>query len=571
MRTANLILILIALAVVNSVCADASAQGPNALGTLSSSETKYEWIPALSDTGITGKLTGRHDELGIRTLDRDALARVFSSAGLTVGDRTIPSTQLYLAFETITSDHAKIFFSTPDTLGLPSEIVWVTDSSLQQPAGEFWPGDVVVFNGTLTINGEVGGNVLVIGGDAIVREAATVRGGVVVIGGILRQRGDGKIYGKVFAPGGHRRPRLSVIRAWEFENEGVQWGPAFSYDRVDGLRFGGNLAYQKSAYAPRLALYAGYGFASETWQYRFRIEQQLFRSIDIELHGSVFRLTETEDEAWVGRHANTVYSLSAGSDYRDYYGADGGELGVTYKYRERGVLSATYRNTDYRWMDAERNLWHVFRPNHPFRENFSTVAPEMREPLIDRFEERTSALLLGIGVEPRESDEHPTRFDGAVRARAEIAGGALGGEFDYDRWQLSAMGEWNGEDVHRITARFWYGNGRRDLPPNKFFYLGGIGTLPGYPQKAFVGRQALLASMEYRFVYWANQAYNGGIILFFDLGRATFDDDFLDLSEFKSDVGVGFGFGEGIRLDVAKGLDRTDRDIRVSLNLKGKW
>lgn len=549
----------------------AVAQTHRDLATLSAGKERFTWTIAPIDSVTEPAMRGRHDELGLRPKEQDALSEIFRPEGLLIRDQLVPSAQLVLTFKTIKPDQVEMGFSTSDSAASPSEVAWVADTSYDQPVGEFWPGDIVVFGGSATIGGEVGGNVLVFGGDAVVREAATVRGGVVVIGGILRQRGDGKIYGQVFSPAGHRRPRLSVTRAWQFENEGVQWGPSFSFDRVDGARMGGHLAYQKSPYSPRFLFFAGYAIASETWQYRFKLQQQVLRSAELELHASIFRLTETEDEKWVGRNANTAYALLTGSDYRDYFGADGGEFGVTYKYRERGTLSAVYSNTDYRWLDAERGLWHLFRPNHLFRENFSTVPMEILVPWIDRFEERTSALHLIVGVERRESTEHPAKFDGGVKAHGEIAGGVFGGERDYDRWQLDATGVWNREKLHRISARLWYGKGRRDLPPNKFFYLGGIGSLPGYPQKIFVGSQAFLASLEYRFDCWPDQPYGGAIMLFFDLGRATFDDDFFELAEFKSDVGVGFGLGDGLRLDVAKGLDRTDRDIRLTLGFKRKW
>jgi outer membrane translocation and assembly module TamA len=222
-------------------------------------------------------------------------------------------------------------------------------------------------------------------------------------------------------------------------------------------------------------------------------------------------------------------------------------------------------------LDAERNLWHLFRPNHQFRENFSTVPDEILEPLVDRFEGRTSALHFSLGVEPRESEEHLKRFDATVRVSGEVAGGALGGDFDYDRWQFTVKGEWNSDEVHRLSARLWYGKGRRDLPPNKLFYLGGIGSLPGYPQKSLVGSQAMVATFEYRFDYWPNQMFDGGILLFVDVGHATFDDKLLELGDFKSDIGVGFAAGESVRLNVAKGLDTTDRDIRISLSLWQKF
>lgn len=542
------------------------AQEASAFVRLSADKQNFQLVSVRGDT-----IAGRHDELGLLSKYREALSVIFVPTGLNVADTTISAPDVLITLESAGLDEAVIGFTRLDPAARRSDLVWAVDSNHVQPPGEFWPGDMLVFDGRVTISGEVGGSIIAIGSDVIIREGATVRGGVVVIGGILRQRGDGKIYGAVFAPGGHRRPRLSVTRAWEFDDEGVRWGPSFSYDRVDGARLGGRISYQKSAYSPRLSVFGGYALASETWQYRFEIQQRLLRNIDLELRGAVFRLTETDDEDQVGRHANTLFALVAGSDYRDYFGADGGELALKYKFRERGIVSATFRNVDYRWMTAERNLWHLFRPNHLFRRNFSTVPTILLEPLMDRFERRTSAVILSAGVEPRESHEHPSRFDANIHTTLEVAGGALGGDFDYDRWQLHAVGLWNGDFAHRVTARFWYGSGRRDLPPNKLFYLGGIGTLPGYSQKEFVGSEVMLASVEYRFNYWPNEIFDGGIILFFDAGRATFEEDFFELSKFKSDVGIGLGIGEEIRLDIAKGLDNTTRDIRLSLRLEQAW
>lgn len=559
------------LAFIHLCSATGAAQMHEDVALLSADKNSFTLFRVAQDSGKTPLVVGNHDELGLTAGDRDNLAAVFTDSGLSLAPRAFPVRSLQLAFTAVSEERADVAISAGDSLAPPSELLWSSDSSVVQPAGEFWPGDLFVFDGNATINGEVGGSVLIVGGDLVVREAATIRGDVVVVGGILRQRGDGKIYGRVFAPGGHRRPRLSVTRAWEFEEEGISWGPMFSYDRVDGARLGAHVAYQKSAYSPRLSLLTAYALASETWQYRFRVSQRILREIDIEVQGAIFRLTETDDEPWVGRHANTVYSLFAGSDYRDYYGADGGEIGVTYKYRERGVLSATYRNFDYRWLDAEQGLWHLFRSDHRFRRNFSTVPDDILSPWIDRMEERASALHVSVSVEPPEDDEHLKRFDAAFKAQGEIAGGALGGEFDYDRWQFSAKGEWNGRNVHRFTVRLWYGKGRRDLPPNKLFYLGGVGSLPGYPQKTFVGSQAVLGAFEYRFDFWPNEMYDGGVSLFFDIGRATFADDFFDLSEFKSDVGIGLSLGDGLRIDIAKGLDQTERDIRLSLRLWQSW
>ncbi|MBI3873145.1 MAG: BamA/TamA family outer membrane protein [candidate division Zixibacteria bacterium] len=545
-------------------CASASAS-VTPIGSLSADQSTYRWRPVNGE-----ELSGVHDALGLNPRDHGDLKRVFCDSGVIAPGGVIGPTSLFVLIQmdgakqtTISISHAEPPPQNP--------LQWRAGHPVTVPAGEFWPGDVFSFGGDVTIQGEVGGNVVAIDASVTIGEAATVRGNVVVIGGLLRQRGDGKIYGSVFAPDGHRRPRLSVARAWEFEESGLDWTPMASYDRVDGLRTGVKVGFKTSPYAPQATLFGGYGFASQRWQYRFDVRLRLARSINLEAGGSVFRLTDTEDEPWVGRDANTVYAAVAGSDYRDYYGSDGGAINLVYKYRDRGVLSVEYRNTDYRHLEAHPHLWHLVRPGHDFRENFSTLDPDQFDALLERLERRGSSVILTVGVEPMEiadADHPPRRFDGSMSASLEVAGGGLGGGLDYIRLILKAGGSWQSGNTHQVAARAWYGDGRRDLPPNKLFFLGGVGSLPGYAQKVFVGDESFLANVEYRYNYWKNQYFDGGIILFFDVGRAGTHAHFWDLNEFKPDVGVGLGLGDEVRVDLAKGLDESERSVRVSVRLE---
>ena len=91
-----------------------------------------------------------------------------------------------------------------------------------------------------------------------------------------------------------------------------------------------------------------------------------------------------------------------------------------------------------------------------------------------------------------------------------------------------------------------------------------MGSLRGYSQKSFVGDEALLLTAEYRLNYWKNDIFDGGVIVFVDAGQAASLTNIWNLSEFKTDIGIGLGLGDGIRLDIAKGMDRSDRDIKMT-------
>lgn len=493
----------------------------------------------------------------------EVFKQVFLPEGLRIGDSVVSLKKIKMSIGEASNERVTLVFEA-DAQAQQSGLLWSSGQALIVAAGDVWLGSVFAFDAGVTIEGEVIGDVIAFGGDLTIGEAATVRGHVVAIGGVLHQRGDAKIYGQVFAPGGYRRPRVSVSRAWEFEDRRIQWKPAVSYDRVDGLRLGADFTFQKSALTPRLELWGGYALASKTGQFRMDLHQRLFEKTDIEIGGAIFQLTQTDDDSVVGRDENTVFAVLTGSDYRDYYGSDGGELSVGYTYRERGILSLLYRNVDYRWMDAQPTLWHLFRPDHDFRSNFSTRNDSILARSLDG---RSSSLLIMLRVAPIENGGHPVGFNGSVDLSVEVAGGLLGGAYDYERLTAEGRGWWDSGRWHHVMLRAFYGVGLHDIPPNRLFYLGGVGTLRGYPQKSLSGDEAFLAQAEYTFTYWENKLGRAGVVLFGDIGRAASGSGFFDVGDIRADIGLGLQFGKALRVDVAKGLDSAKRDIRVSIRL----
>jgi hypothetical protein len=534
------------------------------LGSLTANRNDLTWTPTEG-----APVSGRHRGARLDPTLWDQLADVFTRDGLKLGDSIVSPDQLLIQITAVSRDSIGIAF---DRLYAPNEAVgllWSPGRMVTIERDEVWFGDIVVLDAGATVNGEVIGNVIAIGGDVTVGAGATIRGDVIALGGSLRQRGDAKIYGSVFAPGGHRRPRLFVPRAGELEEEGHEIRPTVSYDRVDGFRPGIGGVIQNDNAATRAGLWAAYAFASETWQFRFDIRQKLIPSGSLEGSASIFRLTGTDDDEIVNRAENTAFAILAGSDYRDYFGADGGELGLTLRYRDVGSFSITYRNVDYRWLEANPRLWHLFRPDHDFRENFSTLGATAQAE--DLLQDNSSSASFVVRIAPVESGQHPIGFNGSLVLSYEIAGGLLGGDYDYDRLTLTGLGGWDSGHWHRVTLRAVYGAARHGLPPNKLFYSGGIGTLRGYPQKVFAGDQTFVGNAEYHFVYWENPLGDAAVVLFLDLGRTTTDDNFWDPDDFYSDIGIGLDFGDTFRIDAAKGLDHTHRDIRVSIRMTRPW
>lgn len=537
----------------------ATAQGPRTLGILTADRELVVWAPVNADT-----LRGRHDSFDELTRTLQSFEPVWAADGLHTAGSITPPASVVVKVTAVTSTGAEVVFAAADSTMVPEELLWSSGQVTTVAVGEMWLGNVVVFDAGTTILGEVTGDVIAIGGDLSIGEAATVRGDVILIGGTLRQSGDAKIYGRVFAPGGHRRPRLTITRAWEFEDGRFKWAPTFSYDRVDGFRPGMRYGFQRGPFTPRLEIWTGYGFASKRWQFRLELRQRLLKRADLEAAGSIFRLTSTDDESVVSRGENTVFAVLTGTDHRDYFGADGGELSVKYEYRERGVLTVRYRNVDYRRMNAHGNLWHLFRPGHDFRANFSTLpaSADSLEP-----NGRASSVIVEFGMVPRERGGPKLGLNGQAGVTLEVAGGLLGGRYDYQRIMADVSGWWDSGRWHHVKLRAFFGIARHELPPNKLFYLGGLGTLPGYSQKSLPGEEVFLGQAEYQFNYWKSRLGDAAFILFTDFGRAASTDRFWHLGGVKADLGIGMQFAGAIRLDIAKGLDDTKRDIRVSLRI----
>jgi hypothetical protein len=94
------------------------------------------------------------------------------------------------------------------------------------------------------------------------------------------------------------------------------------------------------------------------------------------------------------------------------------------------------------------------------------------------------------------------RSSGGIAMRHDLQGRLLleGGEGAADFGRLTAVGRWSvvlGRS--ELLARAYLGVGTDGLPPHRSFVLGGRGTLVGEPYRAYGGRSAGLAHLEWRF------------------------------------------------------------------------
>jgi hypothetical protein len=95
------------------------------------------------------------------------------------------------------------------------------------------------------------------------------------------------------------------------------------------------------------------------------------------------------------------------------------------------------------------------------------------------------------------------RSSGGIAVRDDLQGrlSLEGGEGPRDYARVTLEGRWLATLAgHELVTRLYLGAGTDGLPPHRSFAIGGRGTLVGEPFRAYGGRDAALAQLEWRFM-----------------------------------------------------------------------
>lgn len=206
--------------------------------------------------------------------------------------------------------------------------------------GEFsTDGDLVIYDAEVRLEGNVGGSVLVLGGDFWIRPGGRVGGAIAVLDGGVYPSGLAIVErDSVFFSDPRGRVAIETRPAGDsgyvaevaitppprppFFAPAV--GPFPTYDRVNGLTLYASANIRPTREADGLVL--------NLWgAYRFEQENKLGGGVrwraplgvhGLRLTGEASRATRTND-AWIrGDVANSVRALLLGRDYRDYWDSD---------------------------------------------------------------------------------------------------------------------------------------------------------------------------------------------------------------------------------------------------------
>lgn len=119
-----------------------------------------------------------------------------------------------------------------------------------------------------------------------------------------------------------------------------------------------------------------------------------------------------------------------------------------------------------------------------------------------------------------------------VALTTEFAGAMLGGDFDFQKYQIDGRKYVKAGSQQVWAFRLSGGLAEGNVPNSEEFSVGGSNSLRGYEEDKFEGNQMVMTSAEYRFPL-GNKVQGVGFV---DAGQAS---DSLKLDEIKASVGVG--------------------------------
>ncbi len=376
-----------------------------------------------------------------------------------------------------------------------------------------------------------------------------------------------------------RKGAATRVRTVEWHPESFDASLAMDYNRVDGFYLAGNVSNRTNVFPmPRFEVEAGYAWEREKWMGGVRLEQPLIAPFMLSLGGSFYSRTDTYDRELIGEIENFLTAFLLKKDYRDYFDRRGvaGFLGF-YPGRSHS-FRFSYTSDDYRPLEKETN-WSLFRRGEQFPENPHYEPNICACPGCDVV--RVRALGCDYEFDTRNNKKTPY-FGAWARLSGEWARRSFGGDLGYDRYVVDLR------YYDRLSSRqrlaFRLKGGSMSMPDDshsdgapapqyffpKEFYVGGLGTMPGYCFKEFRGTQMILFNFEYALGFSKSWYF-----LFFTdggdaAGRDESREDAWEAMDIKWDGGFGLRYerpGTSVTVHVSQRFDDWDRSSVLTLRL----
>ena len=383
--------------------------------------------------------------------------------------------------------------------------VWIDRDTVLGP--EFrTPGDLVVYDAEVKLEGNVDGSVAVLGGDFWIRPGGRVGGAVAVLDGgvypsglailerdsIFRQDPTTRVaIATVPATDGTYTASVTVTPTARPAFFAPAVGPFPTYDRVNGLTLSAsaNIHPTRRRGGPRLNVWGSYRFEQENHLGGgVRADLPLGRE-NIHLTAELSRATRTND-AWIyGDIANSLHALVLGNDYRDYWDADVLRVMVERPVGKPLIAGESWLGPRF-GVQASRDR--RLEPQNPW----ALLGDGLDRPNMEPLEGTIVSAVAGAEYHWRGIS---STFDGQVNLEH-----ALEGAGDVGFTQALVEGTYWAMALRTHTMRVYF-RGMMPLgggaPPQRFGILGGSGTLPTEEIAAFRGDHLAVVESSYLIPY----------------------------------------------------------------------
>ncbi|HSU18024.1 hypothetical protein [Longimicrobium sp.] len=369
------------------------------------------------------------------------------------------------------------------------------------PASFHAPGDVVVYDADVRLEGQIDGSVAVIGGEFFIRPRAVVRGEIANLGGGVYTSALATT-GQILEMGAGTQVAIAgdtavqdtgayaarIIPPARPSAVGFSFRPLPTYDRVNGvtLTLPLRVLLARNDSGPRIDAWAAYRFENpDRLGGGVRFTMPLgFENVRASVEAS--RATRTNDAWQRGDLSNSLSVLASGRDYRDYWDADVLRATVFRPVGKPIIAGESWLNptAGMQWSsDRSLRAKHVFsiwqgndkdRPNPPVMDGHILSAfagAELR--VVGRLSQWTASAQVERSI-PGESVADFTQ---------------LVGEATYTALAFR---------THTLTV---YLRGATpfasDAPPQRFQILGGPATIPTLPVGYFRGDHLAFVDARY--------------------------------------------------------------------------
>lgn len=312
-----------------------------------------------------------------------------------------------------------------------------------------------------------------------------------------------------------------------------------------------------------LYLRGSYGFASKDPRFVVGVRRPFGAGRRVTLGYEFHDLTDSDDQYRMTGFEEPPALILRSTPTSDYFQRRGHEAYGFLRLFAGASLGLTWRSDDFSSLPVVSSgrffSKKEARPNPPIDEGLmrSMIATvrwtDHGELFESRRRERDSFLLRTL-YDTRMEEGQEVRAEGTF----EVASRGLGGDFTFRRFIGTARAYRDLSPSMAVRARVLLGISSGDVPVQRRFALGGIGTLRGFEIKTFTGDNAALGTLE-----WMVKPRSPfpGLVAFYD--RGTVWDHGQD-RDWRNDVGAGVewpaGRGFFFRGDMAFPLNKEPGD-----------